>query len=229
MAVTIHRGISASDSAESVPKEKWSELVEMRRVMSRRIIQNDCRLILKYIGDAEPLGWLGYGSFDAYLRDGLQLDPQVVSWAVSGLEVIGADVPVPLARAVEVGRERAVNLASTAQPMPEPKPPPKHAGPGRGKRVENGGVVNTGVSDERGTTNADYLTRRIARDAPAVLDRMKAGEFKSVRAAAIEAGVVNPLKQLEQGAIRAVRKLGAEALDRVERAIAARRRELGGL
>jgi hypothetical protein len=32
-------------------------------------------------------------------------------------------------------------------------------------------------------TNLDYLTRRIARDHPDILQRMKAGEFKSVRAA----------------------------------------------
>jgi hypothetical protein len=32
--------------------------------------------------------------------------------------------------------------------------------------------------------NAEYLTARIARDYPAILERMKAGEFRSVRAAA---------------------------------------------
>ena len=39
-------------------------------------------------------------------------------------------------------------------------------------------------------TSADYLTRRIARDYPDILARMKAGEFRSVRAAALEAGIV---------------------------------------
>lgn len=38
----------------------------------------------------------------------------------------------------------------------------------------------------------DYLTARIARDYPGILERMKAGEFKSVRAAALEAGIVKP-------------------------------------
>ncbi len=40
--------------------------------------------------------------------------------------------------------------------------------------------------------DAEYLTARIARDAPDVLDRMKAGEFASVRAAASAAGLVKP-------------------------------------
>lgn len=39
-------------------------------------------------------------------------------------------------------------------------------------------------------THSDRLTARIARDRPDILKRMKAGEFKSVRAAAIEAGIV---------------------------------------
>jgi len=33
--------------------------------------------------------------------------------------------------------------------------------------------------------DADYLTARIARDRPGILDRMKAGEYKSVRVAAL--------------------------------------------
>jgi hypothetical protein len=41
-----------------------------------------------------------------------------------------------------------------------------------------------------GGTSASYLTRRIARDRPDILDRMKAGEFPSVRAAGKEAGIV---------------------------------------
>ncbi len=43
----------------------------------------------------------------------------------------------------------------------------------------------------RGSGNADYLTARIARDRPDILERMKAGAFSSVRQAAKEAGIVN--------------------------------------
>ena len=43
-----------------------------------------------------------------------------------------------------------------------------------------------------GGTSADYLARRIARDRPDILARMRAGEFKSIRAAALEAGILKP-------------------------------------
>jgi len=41
-----------------------------------------------------------------------------------------------------------------------------------------------------GGNSTDYLTARIARDRPDILERMKAGTYKSVRAAAIDAGIV---------------------------------------
>ncbi len=50
-------------------------------------------------------------------------------------------------------------------------------------------VIRTVSKGEWGNS-ADYLTARIARDGPDILERMKAGGFTSVRAAAIEAGIV---------------------------------------
>jgi hypothetical protein len=54
---------------------------------------------------------------------------------------------------------------------------------GRGRNRSYNVIPNYG-------NNGSYLTRRIARDRPDILDRMKAGEFKSVRAAAREAGLI---------------------------------------
>ena len=43
-----------------------------------------------------------------------------------------------------------------------------------------------------GGTSADYLTARIARDRPDILEGMKAGKFRSVNAAALAAGINRP-------------------------------------
>jgi hypothetical protein len=40
-------------------------------------------------------------------------------------------------------------------------------------------------------TEADYLTARIARDRKDILERMRAGEYTSVRKAAIDAGIIH--------------------------------------
>lgn len=62
------------------------------------------------------------------------------------------------------------------------------------KEEQDKGVHNT---LNRGSTNADYLTARIKRDAPEIAARLEQGEFKSVRAAAIEAGIVKQHSSME--------------------------------
>jgi hypothetical protein len=89
----------------------------------------------------------------------------------TGVKVLGGKPNVG-----EAQKAGVAEMAKAAQPLL------KHGRPEKDK-----GVDNTFV---RGSTNADYLTRRIARDRPDILARMKAGEFPSVRAAAIEAGIV---------------------------------------
>jgi hypothetical protein len=84
--------------------------------------------------------------------------------------------------------------AGKSEPMPEPLPPPLHIDPGRGhKREVNAPDQIRPVSEPAYGTSKAYLLRRLARDAPEVLDRVKAGEFKSARAAAIEAGILKPV------------------------------------
>jgi hypothetical protein len=54
---------------------------------------------------------------------------------------------------------------------------------------------------------AEYLAARIARDRPDILERMKAGEFSSVRQAAKEAGIVNERLSVPADPIRAAQYL----------------------
>ena len=52
------------------------------------------------------------------------------------------------------------------------------------------------IDDIKGGNNTSYLKARLKRDAPKILSRLQAGEFRSVRAAAIEAGIVKPATPL---------------------------------
>ena len=70
------------------------------------------------------------------------------------------------------------------------EPLTKHGEIGNGRADESRGDNIT--STERGTAQS-YLLRRLARDAPDILERVKTGEFKSARAAAIEAGIIKPV------------------------------------
>ncbi len=60
-----------------------------------------------------------------------------------------------------------------------------------GDRTEEKSSSETIDPNERGS---DYLTARIARDHPEVHERMKDGEFSSVRQAAIEAGIIDDIR-----------------------------------
>lgn len=68
---------------------------------------------------------------------------------------------------------------------------PQHGEIGEGReRVD----CNKLSSDQTGGTDPDYLAARIARDHPGVHERMKEGEFRSVRQAAIEAGIIKDIR-----------------------------------
>ena len=78
-------------------------------------------------------------------------------------------------------RQQVQYLAKTVQPLSA------HGyGPGRGHKAPK----TRRKKRPQGTDGKKYLMQRIARDYPDVLERAKRGEFLSVRAAAIAAGIL---------------------------------------
>jgi hypothetical protein len=71
--------------------------------------------------------------------------------------------------AIIAERKDAAKRAKEAKPLKEHG----EVGNGRESRVD---IINS----TQGGTGAEYLTARIARDNPEILERMKAGEFPSV-------------------------------------------------
>ena len=65
-----------------------------------------------------------------------------------------------------------------------------------GQNQHGGGGRDNITSSSRGTSQS-YLLKRLARDAPEVLERVKSGEIKSARSAAIEAGIITPFPSLQ--------------------------------
>jgi hypothetical protein len=85
-------------------------------------------------------------------------------------------------------RRQVQRMADTAQPL---QPAENHPGPGRGHTKKPHEKAKAG-------NRSDYLVSRIARDRPDILERMKAGEFTSVREAAREAGIIKDMSLVEQ-------------------------------
>jgi hypothetical protein len=90
-------------------------------------------------------------------------------------------------RADEVEQEARARIAAIAE---KAVPLVIHGGDRKTIQYNN---YNVDIPSIQGTS-PEYLTARIARDRPDILERMKAGEYKSVRSAAIDAGIVDPEK-----------------------------------
>lgn len=97
-----------------------------------------------------------------------------------------ADEPRKI-RTREQRRRHVQYLARTVQPLGE-----WGHGPGRGHKAPK----TRRKKRPKGTGGQKYLVARIARDHPDVLERMKKGEFVSVRQAAIAAGIMKGKKEI---------------------------------
>jgi hypothetical protein len=89
--------------------------------------------------------------------------------------------PVALVKAV-----RLANDKQTVRELVEQQPALARPGRPRG----GGKADNISFSKTPHGTDPAYLVSRLKRDAPEVAERLAGGEFRSVRAAAIEAGIV---------------------------------------
>jgi hypothetical protein len=126
------------------------------------------KMSLKQLEDARAWETFGLLSFDMLVAQKVKLDP--------------ADARAVLQAKPGRSLGSVLRVQVTAE---EAKPLAPH-----GTNTQPTGLDNIKSSAmAKGGDDAEYLTRRIARDHPDILERMKAGEFTSVRAAALEAGI----------------------------------------
>ena len=110
---------------------------------------------------------LGYASMDEYLK---------IETGYTATEILGQArkmvIQAVCARAEEMG-------------------PVKHGGDRKSKAMDQGNNYNLDI--KRGTDQT-YLARKIMTDSPETFDRLKQGEYRSVRAAAMDCGIVKERK-----------------------------------
>jgi len=179
-AVSIDTGIPRPDkSAFDVPADQLKPLAMARRRWAEIDLPCDCRL-MKQVYDEAPVfaEAMGYESGDQFITDYLSLDLDLVHWVIGWLEQEQPQEATPLQLVIE--HAKALPLAA-------------HGEIGNG-RTDESRVDNVNSTEAKGGNAASYLLRRIARDQPELLDQIGPGkEFHSVRAAAIEAGIIKPV------------------------------------
>jgi hypothetical protein len=95
---------------------------------------------------------------------------------------------------------------------------PNPAGRG-GNKVDDGKPCSEAKT--KGGNDPEYLMSRLRRDHPAIADAAAAGKYKSVRAAAVEAGIVKPLKPADpvKAATKALARVPPERMAEVTSAV----------
>lgn len=111
----------------------------------------------------------------------VQQPPEWVDWLIKGVTATSDTVT----KADDLVAAALADAASRAQPL---------AAHGANQHSEPDLIIEGPTSYGTGQS---YLLRRLARDAPEVMERVKTGEIKSARAAAIEAGIIIPFPSLQ--------------------------------
>lgn len=189
--------------SEASNDEELAEILSLRYPKACSSLKVDASAFSRMVEEVQKYkAWrvIGFESFEAFCEQELGKTLDEVNNIVHGVNNLrrqGHTGPTPLDQALKAA---------------EQEPLPKH-----GTNQHTGGGDNI-TSTERGTSQT-YLARRIKRDAPEVFEQLKAGGFKSVRQAAIAAGVLKVKPRLEV-ALQAFNKLSplerAEFLKRVE-------------
>jgi hypothetical protein len=178
-AVKINTGEAYHEDrlAES-PRDKWTAIIAERRYYLKTNIDYDCRCLVQYVAEAEEFyAELGYESAEAMVLEAYDIQPEQAWAAVAYLQGRGCTGPIGLAEAAD-----------------QVQPSTKHGEIGNG-RADESRVADrhSKPANKVSSESWDRILPRIARDAPEILDRVKAGEFRSARAAAIEAGIIKPV------------------------------------
>ena len=184
-SVKVNRGMPRPEApASSIPKDQWRDLAIVRELWAKSQLSFDCRLLKQVAADAPLMApELGYDSVESFLKQELQLDPDLVNRVVGWLEQEQPTGPVSLALADAASRTG-------------PSTMPGEIGNGRANKSRVA-LRHSKAASKVSSESWDRILPRLARDAPQILERVKSGEIKSARAAAIEAGIIIPFPSLQ--------------------------------
>lgn len=173
-AVKVHKGMPRpEDPAASLPRDQWKDLAIVRELWAKSQLPFDCRLLRQVAADAPLMApELGYDSPEAFMREELELDPELVVRVVGWLDKEQPTDPVPL--------EQANRLSS-------------HGGDRRSEQAQKARGDQASDRSMKYGENAAYIRARLERDHPEVAAALDRGEHRSARAAAIAAGIIKPV------------------------------------
>lgn len=174
MKLTIHKHFDyQTPFSEASNDDELEHIMRLKYPKACSKLEVDAGFFASMVEEVrEYSAWrvIGFKTFEDFCREKLGKTIEEVSAIVEGVKVLrdrGATKPITAAEAI-----------AAAPPMP-----------GQGKRTDLEPVAD-GYKLPKGSNSKARLAARLKRDHPEIVKRIEAGEFKSVRAAAIAAGIV---------------------------------------
>ena len=205
--VKIDRGKpSFAEPFAGVEKSQWMELFSLKSAYLRNQVDVSAKRVIEAAAEAPDVyEALGFQSAEQMITEGYDLDIREVDHARKWLELSNADAPY---REVVSRAEKAAITAEAVRSIKAEKPEATQQ-----QIADEVGIsqprVNQVISEKVDSTNSlisetieqeavrrgisEFVVKRerqLQRDHPETFDQFKAGEFKSLNAACIEAGIV---------------------------------------
>jgi hypothetical protein len=182
-------------ASEVDPSELPRQLKTLREYVFD-MVEYDCRNFAEQIHEWRDGGLYRHfnQTWEEFVSANFKQTPEWVDHVVYGLSLLDKSKPVKAADAVTAAINQAEARRQNAIAQADAQPLTKHGTnqypvpPGEDFRIRK---------SSPGGETSDYLAARIARDRPDIQQQMKSGEFPSVRAAAIAAGILTPRIRVE--------------------------------
>ena len=188
--VIIDKGkVSAKSNITQEPRslDEVRRIIDMRREWYEDIGLNDCRDLVLHMREASVV-WqkLGYTSFEDMVRNGYGLDFREAELAYNWLKIRNPQTPISLPEVI--ARITYENNGGLRDKPGNPTGINQHTG-------RNYYNCNNSCDESVSQGNSDdYLRARLKRDDPKRYDMLLTGQYRSTRAAAIDAGIIDPEK-----------------------------------
>jgi hypothetical protein len=179
--ITKHFNYSTPfDEAEN--DDELEKIMRLKYPKACNNLERDAGFFARMVEEVKQFSaWrvIGFKSFEDFCREELGKTLEEVEQIMRGVRILQAQ---------GVTEPTLAQVMDTVPDLAESRRPTKEE---QGNKDSNGILI-------KGGNNRNYLAARLKRDHPGIVERVKAGEFKSMRAAAIEAGIVKIKSPLEQ-------------------------------
>ena len=206
--VKIIEGAPVNTPLAQLSEKERDIYARMRASDAIRALHADCRPLEVLMAEAEQVGWLGEADRDGFIVNVLKKPVRTIDLALEGLQWFDLSRPVPLDDAVNAAAHRIATV----------EPGPKNGQVGNGRPASSFDNVKP-TFETGGGNSADYLAARIKRDRPDIAEAVERGEYRSIRQAAIAAGIVKqntPLDTLRRAWRKASEEERAQFRDEID-------------